>query len=464
MSKSKVALVIFAEHRDDFFKKREQLFKHYGDLVKDKLSSLAELVTFDCVRSLPQVRESAAAARAAGCESAIFSFPIWSTPTFAVVEANLLEMPILLLANKEVETSSLPGLLGAAGGLSQIGIAHKRVWGDIEDEKIIGEIKAFISAAHAIKAMRGTRYGIFGGRSLGIYTAGIDPSQWQKLFGVDVEHIDQWQIVQAAEKIEEEQVLKFGEWLVSNGMKLELNDALFRKEHLAKQIRSYLATKKIISDLGLDFVSIKCQQDMSNGYCVQCLNIALLNDPYDHRGAKKPLPCACEGDGDAALSMMLLNLLSGGKPTTLMDIKMAFPDEGLLLVNNCGGMATYFAARTQNPYDNLKKVRMMPHVFGEAGGGTTQFIFGEGPLTFARFCRKDGRYTLTYFTGTCVEKRQDLVQRSTPCFPHAVVETDIDIAAFVQSYSSNHIHAVEGDFRKELAEYCRIMEIESIAL
>jgi hypothetical protein len=31
-------------------------------------------------------------------------------------------------------------------------------------------------------------------------------------------------------------------------------------------------------------------------------------------------------------------------------------------------MATFFAARSRDPKNNLQKVKMVPHVFGKAGG------------------------------------------------------------------------------------------------
>lgn len=461
MSMTKVALLSFAEHREDFYEKRKLLVEKYTRLVEGALSQEAQIITFEPIRSLEKVRETAQAVRAAHCECAIFYFPIWVTPSFGVVEANLLQLPVLLLANREIETSSLPGMLGTAAGLDQIGIPHQRVCGDIDDHRVLDEIRTFISASHVIRSLRGIRYGMFGGRSLGIYSTVIDPSQWQKLFGIDVEQIDQLEIVREAERIPEKEVEYFEKWLLDGGLTTAYNDTLFTRKHFRKQIRSYLATKKLVHDLKLTFVSIKCQQEMSDGYCLQCLNIALLNDGYDAEGTKAPIPCACEADGDGALTMMVLNILSGHEPTTLMDVRAAFPEEGILLLNNCGGMATYFAARSRDPKDNLKKVKMVPHVFGKAGGGATQYVCGPGPLTLARFCRKDGRYRLVICSGEVIEGREELIARSTTCFPHAVVKTGMDIGKFIKTYDSNHIHAVTGDYRKELLEYCRIAGIEA---
>ena len=55
------------------------------------------------------------------------------------------------------------------------------------------------------------------------------------------------------------------------------------------------------------FMGVKCQQDMSDHFVLQCLGVALLNNDYDADGDKKPVPTSCECDSDGALTMFLLN-------------------------------------------------------------------------------------------------------------------------------------------------------------
>ena len=53
-----------------------------------------------------------------------------------------------------------------------------------------------VAAAHRL---RGLTYCLIGGRSLGIDTTVIDPAQWLKQFGIDVDHVDQLELVRRAE-------------------------------------------------------------------------------------------------------------------------------------------------------------------------------------------------------------------------------------------------------------------------
>lgn len=142
----------------------------------------------------------------------------------------------------------------------------------------------------------------------------------RKNSGVDVEHIDQLEIVRKAEEVDDAQVEKAYKWLTENVGKVEFNGTSFTPEKLKTQIRHYEATKKIIEENELDFIGVKCHYEMSAHYCTQCLSAAFLNDPYDWDGAKEPFVCACEADSDAALTMQILNLLTGD-PAIFMDVR-----------------------------------------------------------------------------------------------------------------------------------------------
>ena len=93
-----------------------------------------------------------------------------------------------------------------------------RIFNSIEHHQL-----TITRAAFAGESIRGQRFGLFGGRSLGMVTATADPSQWLKKFGVDVIHIDQYLIVVKGEKIEESRVRKHMDWLVSRAGTVETN-------------------------------------------------------------------------------------------------------------------------------------------------------------------------------------------------------------------------------------------------
>ena len=66
----------------------------------------------------------------------------------------------------------------------------------------------------------------------------------------------------------------------------------------------------------------------------------------------------------------------------------------------------------------MKKIALMPHIFGEAGGASIQFISKPGDVTVARLFRSNGKYVLGCFEGTAkmyplVEVKRDYILLST---------------------------------------------------
>ena len=135
-----------------------------------------------------------------GAQSLIIHIPIWADPIFSIKLHNHCPLPILLLGNNRPDTSSLVGLLGAGGALDQVGCQHFRVF-EHTSENSVRTIHSFIRACGNNTILKGQTLGLFGGKSLGIFTANADPAQWQKLFGVDIEILDQHDIIIEAEKI-----------------------------------------------------------------------------------------------------------------------------------------------------------------------------------------------------------------------------------------------------------------------
>ena len=208
-----------------------------------------------------------------------------------------------------------------------------------------------------------------------------------------------------------------------------------------------------------DFMGIKCQQDMSDHFVLQCLGVALLNNHYDADGEKQPIPTSCECDCDGALTMRILSLCAEGAPSCLLDIKFFDEASKEFVLANCGSVAPYFA-NPDDREDALKKTVLMPHIFGEAGGASLQMIAKPGAVTVARLFRSNGNYVLGCFEGTTKMYPVEKLKETTYCYPHAFVEADVDYQAFYQKINSNHLHMVYGNYAKVLEMFCDMTGIE----
>jgi L-fucose isomerase len=377
-----------------------------------------------------------------------------------------MNLPTALVSNKSPATHGTVGLLGAGGALAQIGFPHQRIREDFESGRVAEKALPFFRAAAAVRRLRGEVFGLFGGRSLGIDTGTFDPMQWRQLFGVDVEHIDQLEIIRRAELLEEEPAQAMVAWLGQAVAAVGYNGQGLTPAKLSFQARCYLATKQIIVEKKLDFAAVKCMPDLTNHYVPQCLSAALLPGPYDASGPKESFALACEADGDGALTMQILKHLSGGRPTLFADLSYLNAETRTIYLPNCGGMCSWYAGRSDNPADNLRHIDLRP-AMRPGGGAITYFRAAPGTLTLARLYRKAGRYILAILPGEAIEPTEAeyaaFVQaRGRHQLPTAFVKVDVDFERLVDEFGSNHISGVAGDYVRELEQFGRLMNIPTI--
>ncbi|RKX36203.1 MAG: hypothetical protein DRP71_00630 [Verrucomicrobia bacterium] len=465
MIRPKIGVLVFSESlvREDVYKKRKPISDREVKRFVTSLETDVDIVWPEAreIRSKKQAVQSAREIGAAQVDAVVLYVPIFVAPALVAHTANLLHVPIALACNEAEDSLSQLVFLAAAGALDQIGLRYLRVPGDAVEKTNRDILVSFLRAAAAKQRLRGQTYGCIGGRSLGISTGTADVALWESIFAVDIEHVDQFEIAYRAERLDEETVKKHVDWLMERTGTVDFNESNFTPPHLEKQVRSYIATRDICEHYELDFAGVKCQPEMSNGYCLQCINVAISNDPFDADGDKEPVPTSCEADADGALTMQILKLLSGGRPTSLNDIAWMTARE--MTLANCGSMAFYFAGLSPDLKKNLKEVSLVPHSFGEAGGASTQFTVPAGnKMTFARLFRTKSQYTLGVLTGNTVEKDRAKQSPTIQVRPLIFVDMNIDKEQFLSSFGSNHIHAVEGDLKSELKAFAELLEIEFI--
>lgn len=396
----------------------------------------------------------------ANVDGVIFSFGVFSFPNFSAICARELQKPILLMANLNPDWPGMVSMLASGGALNQLGIKHFRAYGDINDVRVMSKVVRFAKSAYVVNKLKGSTYGLIGGRSLGMYSATVSMQDWQEKFGVDIEHIDQSEIIRLAELVDEKTVDKAFDWLSTNVKEIKYDGKQLTPEKLRTQIRHYEATKKIAEDYGLDFIGVKCHYEMSRHYCTQCLSAAFMNDPYDWHGPKKPIICACEADSDAALTMQMLKLLTQ-EPVLFMDVRHWDEKNQVMVFCNCGSEATYYATGTDDYKENLKRVTLFPALNIYAGGGChVNLMTHAGKMTIARLCRSCGKYRMTMFTAELVELDPAVMKETTEEWPHNFAKLPFDYQVFLDNFDANHCHAVYGDHIEELIEICQMLDID----
>lgn len=393
----------------------------------------------------------------------VFNYPVWAFPHFSAHAARATAGPLLLFSNIDPTYPGMVGMLAAAGTLDQLGRRHERLWGDAEDPSVAARLDALARAAHALRSLEGSTFGRIGGRSMGMYTAVGRTDEWMSHFGIDVEEVDQWEVVRRSELVAASRARAGREWLEKYSAQVRYDGNRLTPEILERQVRSYHALQDIIAEWHIDFSGIKGQPELTNNFATTDIAEAFLNDPYDWEGEKAPHMCATEDDMDGALTMQIMHRITG-TPVLFADVRHYFSDLGIWDLENSGQHATWFAARSQDPAENMAHVRLLPQEFYfPAGGAAVHHLAAPCQVTLARLSRHDGRYrmqaTLGRFERYDEDTNEALMRKSTYVWPHAFTRLEAPVETVLSRLGANHIHAVPGDITVELSAVCRFLDI-----
>ncbi len=404
---------------------------------------------------------------ASACTCTIFNYTVWAFPHFSAIASRFAPGPLLLFSNVHPQYPGLVGMLAAAGALEQLGVHSWRAYGEIADPAVFASVNGFVRAAAAVGALRGERFGLFGGRPMGMYTAVANTDQWMKEFGIDVEHVDQWEIVRRSAEVPAEKAAAGRRWL-ERLAHVHYDGRQLTPELLERQVRAYHAIRALVTEHGLDFCGVKGQPELTNHFCTMDVPEAFLNDPYDWDGPKPVIVCATEADMDAALTMEIMKHLAG-TPVLFADVRHYHRERGIFDLVNSGEHATYFAARSTDPVENLQHVHLYPEGFYfPAGGASVHHLAAPGAATFARLTRRVGAYRMAIVRGEFVRfspaENEELMRQTTYEWPHAFARLACPSERFLDRYASNHIHAVYGDFVPDLLRVCELLGVEAVVL
>lgn len=325
---TKIGLVAISDERPAIHAQDEQHNREYLLMMKRVLETKVNeagrndiefIVEGQIVHSMDAAVSSAKRMRAEDVAGVVMVHNMWTFAREAVMFTRVYGGPVAGYTNKDPLRPALVGLLCSGGSIDKMGVYHPRIIGDIGRDDVQAELLSWSRAAGVVSKLVGETYCNFGGRSMGMGTAVRDPNDWIKRYGVDVEQIDQIAVLERAKTVDPGRVDHAYDWLRQNVGHI---DPRISPEKIKNQIRLYEATGEICREKGIDFYGIKCQPELSEvtNYAVPCLNQAFSNSTFDWHGPREPMVCACEADMGAAMTMRLLQGVSG-QPALFMDFR-----------------------------------------------------------------------------------------------------------------------------------------------
>jgi L-fucose isomerase-like protein len=338
------------------------------------------------------------------------------------------------------------------GGLLEIGVQHKFVYGDSSDAHTIESILSYARAAHLKNLLNLSVIGTFGGRGMGQTCGVADPSQWMRMFGVDIDSRDTTELIRAADAVSPSELKAFAPRLKQFFSKLP-DDNIVNE----RSVRLYLALKKTVVKEEFDFYTIQSFPGLGDDYSATCFaQSMMLEDGH---------PTSTLGDFNTALTVYLLTKLSKERvyygdlqhiDTRTKEIKII--GDGACPPSLAGKLGPAGFAEHGIPTE------------GTAGGLSVKLICKVGEGVLARLGRVNGEFRMVIVRASIFEPpeknlKSRLHECGIPFWPHGFVTAHGDMEALVQNWTNEYACLGYGaDLYPALADFCELTGIKPILL
>ena len=344
------------------------------------------------------------------------------------------------------------GGLVMQGALKEVGILHRFVYGGYDDTEEIIRIVSYCRACHERNRLNMSTIGQFGGRGMGQTCGGTDPSQWMRIFGVDIDSRDTTELLNTAKKITDKEI---------EGARARIQpffeNTIPADEISERSIRLYLAIKKILKKEQWDFYTIQSFPGMADEYSATCFaQSMMLNDGVG---------TSTLSDFNTAMTVKLMTDLST-EPVYYGDLQHIDKSTNEIKIIGDGACPPSLASSA----DPAGFAEHGIPTEGEAGGLSVKLTCKPGEGILARLGRNKGEFEMAIARCTIFEPaKEDLEKRQLECgipfWPHAFVTAHCDMDELMEAWNNEYAVLGYGDhLYADLAAFCEIMGIKAILL
>jgi len=336
------------------------------------------------------------------------------------------------------------------GALMEVGIAHRFVYGAADDPAEIDKIVSYCRAAHMRNWLNMSTIGTFGGRGMGQTCGAADPSQWMRVFGIDIDSRDTSDLIRTAANIPQERIAALEPRIKRLfGAMPEMNLVNERS------IRLYLAIKEVVEKEKWDFYTIQSFPGLGDDYSATCFAQSMMLE--DGWGA------STLGDFNTALTVLLLTKLSR-EPVYYGDLQHIDKSNNEIKIIGDGACPPSLAGK-------LGPAGFAEHGIpteGEAGGLSVKLVCKVGEGVLARLGRVNGEFTMVITRATVfeppaeqLEKRQ--LECGIPFWPHGFVTAHCDIDCLLENWTNEYAClGYGGHLYGALIDFCAMTGIKAI--
>lgn len=334
----------------------------------------------------------------------------------------------------------------------EIGLKHRYVYGSYKDPSEVEKVVSYCRASAMKNRLNMSTIGAFGGRGMGQTCGAADPSQWMKIFGIDIDSRDTSELLETAKKI----------------TKTEISEArkkiqkLFAKpipenEQSEKSIRLYLAIKKLVKKNDWDFYTIQSFPGLGDEYSATCFAQSMI--------LEDGIGTSTLGDFNTALTVKCLTDMSE-EPVYYGDLQHIDKTNNEIKIIGDGACPPSLAGK-------LGPAGFAEHGIpteGEAGGISVDLVCKVGEGVLARLGRNNGEFEMVITRCTIFEPPKSQIEKrrlecGIPFWPHGFVKAECNIDALLQAWNNEYACLGYGKhLYEELKAFCELTGIKAIAL
>jgi L-fucose isomerase-like protein len=460
MIKSKVGFIVFGVHKDGLLdplgtpfvdeklvaKAKESLRNAGLELVENDIVVASKAEAKECFSRFKKMDDLAAVVLFSGTW-------VWSSNLIgAIRDFSGTGKGIVIWTHSGSQGWRPVGGLVMHGALKEIGLQYRYVYGSHDNPKDIERVVSYCRASALKCSLNMSTIGVFGGRGMGQTCGVADPSQWMKVFGIDIDSRDTTELINTAKGITEQEIQD-----ARNRIQPLFAKPIPEDYSSERSLRLYLALKKIVEREHFDFYTIQSFPGLGDDYSTTCFaQSMMLEDGYGN---------STVSDFNTALTSKCLVDLSLEK-VYYGDLQHVDKSNNEIKIISDGACPPSLAGK-------LGPAGFSEHGIpteGAAGGMSIDLVCKVGEGVVAHLGRSNGNFEMVISRCAIFEPPAHLLEKrrnecGIPFWPHGFVTVHCDIEDLLQAWNSEMACLGYGKhLYEELKAFCELTGIKAIAI